>query len=297
MVATAAAATGLLSSIIKLGLNAGVSMGDLMLSSVGISFLCFFVVMLLLRQEGMPLRQFYRLFAIGLVMGLSAFTYTKTVENLPASVAVVLQFQFVWIGVLLDAVYRRTWPPVIRWLMVVLILFGTVLAAGLFNELDGLYLSRTGILFGLLCAICFSCYLFLNAHAAPEIHWSQRSFCIMAGCMAATMLLTLPGYSGQIAGSGWGNVMLYGGLMALFGYAIPVVFFAVGIPRIGSGISSIICACELPVAIIGAMFILGERVSGLQWIGVVIIFASMFIREPAPSDAAVALKEDSTRHT
>ena len=34
------------------------------------------------------------------------------------------------------------------------------------------------------------------------------------------------------------------------------------------------------MAVIVAMLILGEKIAWLQWVGVVIIFVSLFIREP-----------------
>lgn len=288
MVAIGAAATGILSSIIKLGMSAGVSFGNLMLFSVGLSFIFFMIIMIFYRQGKLALMQSITLFSIGMIMGLSAFTYTKTVESLPASIAVVLQFQFIWMGVMLDALYRRQWPSGFRWLMVALILIGTVLAAGLLSDLDQLYLTPAGVMFGLLCAICFSVYLFFNAHAAPGAHWSQRTFYIMAGCLASTLLLILPGYQPELSAEELNQAILYGGLIALFGYGIPIAFFAIGIPNIGSGISSILCACELPMAVVGAMLILDESVSGLQWLGVIIIFASMFIRDPDPLSKTIS---------
>jgi drug/metabolite transporter (DMT)-like permease len=283
MVAIAAAANGLLSCIIKLGLNAGVSLSHLLLSSVSMGFLFFFVMMIICRQTQLSLKRFLSLSVVGLFIGLSAFCYTKSVEYLPASIAVVLQFQFTWIGVLLDAIYRRQWPNLARWLMVGLIFFGTLFAAGLINDEISFVLSPFGIIFGLLCAFSFSLYLFLNNHIEPNAHWSQRSFCTLSGSIFVTLLLVLPGQSLELADSGLNDIFYYGGLMAVIGYAIPISFFAIGIPKIGSAISSLLSACELPVAIIGAMLLLNESVSGLQWLGIGLIFISLLIRDPESS--------------
>lgn len=283
MVAIAASANGLLSCIIKLGLNAGVSLSNLLLSSVSIGFLFFLSMMVICRQTKMPLKRFLSLAIVGIFIGLSAFCYTKSVEYLPASIAVVLQFQFTWIGVLLDAIYRKKWPNLARWLMVGLIFFGTLFAAGLINSDNQLYLSSNGIIFGLLCALSFSFYLFLNNHIEPDAHWSQRSFCTMAGSIVITLLLVIPGHSIDTPASGFSDILYYGGIMAIIGYAIPISFFAIGIPKIGSAISSLLSACELPVAIIGAMLLLSESVSGLQWFGIILIFISMLIKDPEGS--------------
>lgn len=282
MVALGATTTGMLPTIIKLGLSAGVSLTNLIFSSVSISFVFFSIIILSFRQQSISKMNRVRLFLVGLTMGLTAFTFTKTVEWLPASIAVVFQFQFVWIGVIMEAVYRKQWPGKRRWLMIALILSGTVLAAGVLSEFEQFNLTWNGVVFGLLCAICYSFFLFFNAHVVSDAHWSQRTFYIMAGCLASTMILILPNLQITLIAETINLAILYGGLMAVLGYAIPIVFFAIGIPRIGSGISSILCACELPMAIITAMLILGEKIAGLQWIGVAIIFISIFIRDPEP---------------
>lgn len=136
MVALGAMTTGMLPTMIKLGLSAGVSLSHLMLASVSISFVIFAIILASFRQYSINKTKRIRLFLVGLTMGLTAWTFTKTVECLPASVAVVLQFQFVWIGVLLDAVYRRQWPGRRRWLMIALILSATVLAAGVLSDFE-----------------------------------------------------------------------------------------------------------------------------------------------------------------
>ena len=215
MVALGAMTTGMLPTMIKLGLSAGVSLSHLMLASVSISFVIFAIILASFRQYSINKTKRIRLFLVGLTMGLTAWTFTKTVECLPASVAVVLQFQFVWIGVLLDAVYRRQWPGRRRWLMIALILSATVLAAG---GGPGFWPRDSGVAFGLLCAICYSFFLFFNAHVVSDAHWSQRTFYIMVGCVASTLVLIIPNLELTISGDTLGSAILYGGLMAVLGY-------------------------------------------------------------------------------
>ncbi len=61
----------------------------------------------------------------------------------------------------------------------------------------------------------------------------------------------------------------------LFGTIIPQVFFAKGIPRAGASLSAIIMTVELPVAVIAAHVVLGEPVSVLQWIGIIVMLSAM----------------------
>src|SRR5690606_26415297 len=74
-----------------------------------------------------------------------------------------------------------------------------------------------------------------------------------------------------------GGLWKWGLILSLFGTVIPPLFFSVGIPKIGVTLSSIISSAELPVAVAMSYLILGEHVSGLQWIGVFIILSAIVI--------------------
>lgn len=54
--------------------------------------------------------------------------YGFAVEQLPASIAIVLLFQFTWIGVILEAVVDRKLPSREKVISMVILLIGTVLA-------------------------------------------------------------------------------------------------------------------------------------------------------------------------
>ena len=43
-------------------------------------------------------------------MSMTGIFYAISVEELPASIAVVLLFQFTWIGVVIEAIANRTFP-------------------------------------------------------------------------------------------------------------------------------------------------------------------------------------------
>lgn len=283
MVAIAAASNGLLSCIVKLAVNNGVALANFLVGSSFLGLLSFLILQKINRQKLPQGFIFIKLFAIGLLFGLSAFMFTSAVENLPASIAVVLQFQFVWIGVVLDSIYRKCWPSKSNWIVVIMILVGTIFAAGLLDiSEESLYLSGKGIFFGLSCACCFAGYLFANDHVLPDIDWKTRSFCVMTGAFTFILFIIFPLLAITSKGSIFINInfaytLFYSAIMALFGYVICIAFFAIGIPKIGSTISSILSSFELPVAIIGAMLLLNENVSTLQWIGIIIIVISLLL--------------------
>jgi len=73
------------------------------------------------------------------------------------------------------------------------------------------------------------------------------------------------------------NLLKWATFLSLFGTIIPPVLFARGIPKIGAGLSSVIMTVELPVAVIFAHIILGEQLTGRQWIGIVVMLLALVI--------------------
>lgn len=83
----------------------------------------------------------------GALSGLTGVFYYQSLQELPASYAIILLFQFTWIGLLVDWVWRKRRPGIWRWTALVCILGGTALAAGL---KDGQPISVTGIILGVV---------------------------------------------------------------------------------------------------------------------------------------------------
>ena len=93
--------------------------------------------------------------------------YAISVEELPASIAVVLLFQFTWIGVIIEAIANRTFPSRDKIISILILFAGTLFAGGVFEGL-GQSFSTKGIIFGLLVAALFSFYV-LQADASLQM--------------------------------------------------------------------------------------------------------------------------------
>ena len=68
---------------------------------------------------------------------------------------------------------------------------------------------------------------------------------------------------------------------------MPIYFFSIAVPHVGSGLASILSAMELPVAVIASVIILSESLTVLQIVGIFVVLAgmvlpSMFNRTPKP---------------
>jgi drug/metabolite transporter (DMT)-like permease len=57
---------------------------------------------------------------------------------------------------------------------------------------------------------------------------------------------------------------------------VPVICFSIGVPKVGTGLGTILGAAELPTAIIASITLAHEVVSPLQWLGIVCILLGIF---------------------
>jgi drug/metabolite transporter (DMT)-like permease len=71
------------------------------------------------------------------------------------------------------------------------------------------------------------------------------------------------------------GLLQWGTFLAIFGTVIPPICFTTGMPKIGAGLSAILLTMELPAAIFCAHIILGEQVTFLQAIGVLIMLCTI----------------------
>src|SRR5699024_6822144 len=70
----------------------------------------------------------------------------------------------------------------------------------------------------------------------------------------------------------FGDVLVYYGLMlGFFGVVLPPLLFSISMPKVGSGLGTILSSSELPTAVFMSMVVLGEHVGILQWIGVLVV--------------------------
>jgi drug/metabolite transporter (DMT)-like permease len=72
-----------------------------------------------------------------------------------------------------------------------------------------------------------------------------------------------------------GSFLLWTIILAVIGTTIPTALFAVGIPKIGVGISSILMTIELPVAILCSIVVLNEHISLLQIVGMIVMLTAI----------------------
>lgn len=214
----------------------------------------------------------WKLLLSGLSTGSVSILYYICVESIPASIAIILLMQFIWMSVLIEFVVFRAKPSRLQILSVILVLGGTALAAGIFNQ-QAFDLSFKGIIFGLLAAFAYAIFLIVNGRVGNTYPAVQKSALMLTGSCILVFIVFPPTFlfSGVLAQGLW----FWGVLLSTFGTVLPPLFYAIGIPKVGIPLSSILSAVELPVAVGMSYFLLSEPVSGLQWLGVIIILLAI----------------------
>ena len=266
---------GVLSSIVKLAVNDGYRVSDIMLSqyAMGIALLlCFF---LFTKKKKLSFRMALQLLAVGTLLGLTGITYNLSIAEIPASFAVVLLFQFTWMGVAIEAVSLKRLPSRMKLISVLLLWAGTFFAGGLVSMQVSITENLEGIGFGLAAALFFALYLFFSGKAAKGVPPIERSLIITGGGLLVILAVFLPSINSS--GGLPSGIYTYSLPLALCGIIFPVVFLALGSPHVESGIATIISAAELPASMAAAMLIVGEPLTLWQTAGVIIILAGITV--------------------
>lgn len=265
---------GTLSTIMKVAFQDGYTTQQLIGGQYLFGWLLLLLLTLVFSRVRINAKMALKLVLVGLSMSVTSIFYSKSVTVLPASIAVVALFQFTWIGVLLEAVAERKWPSREKWLSMVLLLTGSFLAGGVFNStLESL--SVACILFGLVAACSFAFYIFVSGRVGTSVPVLNKSLFMVTGAIVLVFAVFSPSilYDGSIPGGLW----KYGLVLSLLGIIVPVVFFAIGVPKVGPGLGTILSAAELPAAVVVSVWVLRENVTFLQWIGIIIIFAGIIL--------------------
>ena len=92
--------------------------------------------------------------------------YYLSLETTPASVAVVLLFQFTWNGIILESIAERRLPSRTSVTSVAILLTGTLLAGGVLGT--AISLTTIGVCAGPLCAFCYAVFIFLSGRIEPQ---------------------------------------------------------------------------------------------------------------------------------
>lgn len=262
----------------KLGFSYGYSLGQINIVQMIISFVLLWSLALIKRSrfDGLTKKNVLQIMMTGCFVGLTSIFYYGSLQYLPASLAIILLFQFVWIGILLEWIFNKIKPAPITVLSILLILVGVFFSSNILNgEIQGLPLK--GIIFGILSAFTYAGFIFFSGKVAVNVNpWIRSSF-MATGSTILVLILFIRDIPSVLPLE---NTLLTTAMgVSLFGAVLPPLFFAAGAPLISGGIANILTSIELPIAIVSASIILSETVTPLQWVGTAIILMAIAFNE------------------
>ncbi len=275
-VALGAISFGVPASLFKIARREGVVNGPLLfwsfLSAVVILGIVHVVRRNWLRYQHTNWKQIGLVIAAGTGSGFTNTFYIQALKLIPVVAAAVMLMQAVWLSVLLGAVIQRRWPSRLQVLSIVLVLIGTVLAAGLFPITQAL--SPLGLFYAFLAACGYACTMQFTALLGNNLDPLTKTWLLCLGAFILISIVWIP----QIATT---SVTLptikWGVLIALFSMVFPLVAYSLFMPQLDLGIGPILSSLELPSSIVVAFILLGETVSGQQILGVFIIIAAVVL--------------------
>lgn len=265
---------GLLSTFVKLAYSAGYSVVEVAGGQYLFGTLLTWVIFLFTKKQKLTVIQTVKLLLSGIPFGLTGVLYYQALQTLNASLAIIFLFQFVWIGTLFEWVFYKKKPTNGKLISIVILLIGSVLAAGVVSESGGA-LSWQGMAWGLLSALTFTTFIFLSGSVGKDTPPVLKTALISTGGMIVVFILLPPMFLFDLPVLM--GVAPYGLFLGFFGVLLPPLLFAIGMPHIGPGLGTILTASELPVAVSMSSIVLAEHVSLPQWIGVVLILGGIAV--------------------
>lgn len=270
----ASACYGVLSTCVKLAYNHGFGLADVSGAQYFYGMALLWIAILCKARYSISLKMLLPFFFLSIPMALTTIFYYESLETLSASLAVVFLFQSIWMGSVVDMIRKRTWPTGLHCLSVLMALGGTMLAAGLCSTQET-FSFQIGMLWGLLAACSYTTEIVgLNTFGknVPPL-WKSA---IMATTAALFTFFLLPPVFLEST-SRFLDLAPFGIVLGLFGVALPPLLLSTGMPHISPGLGSLLAASELPVALLLSLIVLGESISMMQGIGIVLILGGIFL--------------------
>lgn len=217
-------------------------------------------------------KEIFLLLTVGSSTGLTGMLYYLSLQYISASLAIVLLFQFTWIGLIIESLITRRFPGKIKLISLLPLLIGTLFAANLGNgQLD---IHPLGFVFGILAAISYSVFIYSTGQIAAKSNPIVKTALMITGGFIICAIILPPNF--LINFKLFLDVSLSAGIyLAFFGPFLSTLMFSKGTPMIGTGMASLLGAMELPTAIIMSQIVLKEVVTWQQYLGMAMIILAI----------------------
>lgn len=266
---------GIPGSLFELANHQGVTSGILLVMTFLISCVIFNLVGIVVprhQRHAHSHRQAWIVMLSGTSMAFTNTFYIMALQYISVAVAAVMMMQSVWLSIVLAAIADRVWPSLMQLLSVIVVLAGTVMAAGLL-PLDG-HVSLFGMGLAFLAALAYAVTIQFTGGAASDLHPLTKARLMSIGALVLVAAIWGP----TIAPSAnWGLALKWGALTSFFVMVFPLTSFSYFMPYLPMGIGPILSSLELPASVIFAFILLRQTVTPLQMMGVAIIITTVIV--------------------
>lgn len=282
--AVAGISYGLAGTVSQLFAAQGLSVGNITVVQFVASAIILAVPVIIRYHDFPSAKDTVKLLVVGLFQPGSAICYYTAISMLTVGQAVAMQFQYVWIAVVIQCIVERVAPKKMAVISSLLIVFGTIFGSGIADEVmsgSGGGLSLLGLAVGGACAICYAVFIYFNGRVATDTHPITRSFIISLSGVALSSILYPGTYADMVA-----DPMAFipcGVVMGCLTLLIPVMCLSFAGRQLDGGSVAMLTALELPAAAFSGFLVLGDALSGFVVFGILVILGAVVLSSKGDS--------------
>lgn len=276
--AVAGISYGLAGTVSQLFAAQGLSVGNITVVQFIASAIILAVPVIIRYHDFPSAKDTVKLLIVGLFQPGSAICYYTAISMLTVGQAVAMQFQYVWIAVVIQCIVERVAPKKMAIISSLLIVFGTIFGSGIADEMmsgAGGGLNMLGIAVGGACAVCYAVFLYFNGRVATDTHPITRSFIISLSGVALSSILYPGTYADMVA-----NPLAFipcGVVMGCLTLLIPVMCLSFAGRQLDGGTVAMLTALELPAAAFSGFLVLGDALTGFVVFGIFVILGAVIL--------------------
>lgn len=293
IVALGATSYGTLTSFAKIAYGEGYTAAEITFAQASLGALILWILAFLRSQRvnkgGLTLN--WKLIFAGTTMGISTYFFYLSVQYIPVALAIVLLMQVSWISNLCEWLIFKRKLSTVEIVCSVVIIIGTILAGNLFN-VHAFNFSFKGVVLALSAAFIYTSYVIFTSKLGNDIPALEKGALMTTGSALMILAINLPALTTSVHLDL--GLLKWGGFLALFGTVAAPICFTVGMPKIGPGLSAIILTMELPAVVLSAFLILGEKITLLQVLGIVVMIGAIILLNLSKIDAGHSRKDWTT---
>ena len=256
----------------------GLSVGNITVVQFLLSALVLTVPVAVRHHDFPSAKETLKLLVVGLFQPGAAICYYSAISMLTVGQATAMQFQYVWMAVVIQCIVEKTAPKKVAVASSLLVVVGTIFGSGIVDELilgTSGGLSLAGLGFGTACALFYAIFLYFNGAVASETHPITRSFVISISGVIVSSLLYPSTYMDFMA-----NPVAFvpcGIVMGCLTLIVPVMCLSFAARYLDGSKIALMTSLELPAAALSGFLVLGDSLSALVIAGIVVILAAVII--------------------